>query len=67
MRSAEVDLLALTSEVDLTTVPELADARTERLELVVAVVGIVMEQEEATCCVLEWPKPARSGYSSSVY
>jgi hypothetical protein len=46
--SAEVDLLALTRQIDLAAVPELANPFAQRFQVVVGVVGIVMEEQQTT-------------------
>src|SRR5918999_4845791 len=47
MRSAEVDLLTFARQIDLAAVPELANPVAQRFQVVVGVVGIVMEEKEA--------------------
>src|SRR5918992_1738525 len=47
MRSAEVDLLTFARQIDLAAVPELANPVAQRFQVVVGVVGIVMEEQEA--------------------
>ena len=64
-------------EVDRAVPPELAYPLAQRLELVVGVIRVVMEQEEpprgrepgeiGDVMGAECPNPARCGYSSSVY